>query len=108
MFRAAFIQCGVALLAIACLVHAFEHYETVAFEKCLAACDHTDTDPSANPGDSGLSGHPHACTPHEHSPAVMEFSTPFLAGDAVSSLPVSKFPFPPILPCKIELPPRLA
>lgn len=108
MFKATFPRFGVALLALAFAVHAFEHYESVAFENCLAACDHHETTAGLGTDDVGQTGHSHACSTHEHSPAVLEFSTPFLSGDAVADVPMSKFTFPPLLPRKIELPPRLA
>ena len=108
MFKTALIRFGAALLAIACLAHAFEHYESVAFEKCLAACGHGHIETTANSADSDLAGHDHACTPHEHSPAVVEFSAPFFAVNTVAGLSMDGFRLPPMLPRKIKLPPRLA
>lgn len=108
MFKAAFIGCGFVLLALACMTHAFEHYESVVFENCLAACDHDQNSPSANSNDIGDTDHNHGCNAHEHSPAILEISVPFFAGDSISNIPGIKFTFPPSLPEKIELPPRLS
>ncbi|MFM8365397.1 MAG: hypothetical protein ACKOAS_09630 [Verrucomicrobiota bacterium] len=108
MFKAAIVAFGFALLALACLAHAFEHYESVAFENCLATCGNHQDSSSTDSNDLGQTDHHHGCNAHEHSPAILEISVPFFAGDSTSDIPEIKFPFPPSLPVKIELPPRLS
>ncbi|MEI6339270.1 MAG: hypothetical protein WCQ57_11915 [Verrucomicrobiota bacterium] len=56
---------ALALVAVAQVAHAFEHWEVVAHADCVA---HTHEDD--NHGDGG-SHHDHGCASHDHAPALM-------------------------------------
>ena len=55
---------GLAMLAVAHLTHAYEHWEIAAHQECVAHAhaegDHDESGPR----------HDHGCTSHDHAPAL--------------------------------------
>lgn len=88
-----------SLLALASLVHSYEHWEVVLNDHCVA---HSDCDDS----DSG--DHPHGCSSHEHSSAI--FETPFILQIQPNSTRMGLTPqiAPPPVFQSIDQPPRLS
>jgi hypothetical protein len=55
---------GLAMLAVAHVTHAYEHWEIAAHHDCVA---HTHADGDHDEGDPR---HDHGCTSHDHAPAL--------------------------------------
>lgn len=100
------VRLGIVLLGLTSFLHLFEHWETTALEKCLAQCEHSHA--SSDSEDTSPTDHHHGCSPHEHSPAILQTSQPFLPQPIVLASPEIRVMPPPPVPRKIDQPPRIS
>lgn len=100
-FRALWLV-GLALLAVAQGVHAYEHWEIATHAQCVAH-NHGSSD-----HDEGGPQHDHGCTSHDHAPALSGAAFVLTVAESVALL-FAEFPgAPAALPTSIDQPPRLS
>jgi hypothetical protein len=93
---------GLALLAVAQVTHAFEHWEIVAHADC-AAHSHEDDD-----HEDGESRHDHGCASHDHAPALMGSIFLLVVTETVSAVSSDCRGAPAPRASSIDHPPQLS
>jgi hypothetical protein len=93
---------GLALLAVAQVTHAFEHWEVIAHADCVAHA-HEDGDH----GD-GASRHDHGCTSHDHAPALMGSIFDLTVTETVAEVSSACLVAPAPRASSIDHPPQLS
>ena len=93
---------GLALLALAQGVHAYEHWEIAAHAQCVAH-SHGSSD-----HDEGGPQHDHGCTSHDHAPALSGAAFVLTVAESVALLFAELPGAPAALAASIDQPPRLS
>jgi hypothetical protein len=102
------VYLGIAFLSLASLSHLFEHWETVALHDCHSPCEHSHASSHPESNDTSHTHHHHSCSPHEHSPAILQAHFLFLPQPIVLSLPADYLRPPSSIPQEIDKPPRIS
>lgn len=93
---------GLALLAVAQGIHAYEHWEIAAHSECVAHTHgHSDHD-------DGGPKHDHGCTSHDHAPALAGAVFVLTVAESVASLCAESLAAHVALVASIDQPPRLS
>ena len=93
---------GLALLAVAQGIHAYEHWEIAAHSECVAHTHgHSDHD-------DGGPKHDHGCTSHDHAPALAGAVFVLTVAESVASLCAESPAAHTALAASIDQPPRLS
>jgi hypothetical protein len=91
---------GLMLLALAHVGHAYEHWEIVAHNDCVAHAD-------GGNGDGG-SRHDHGCTSHDHAPALADGIYTLTVSETVATASSERPRLPLQRGVAIDHPPQLS